>query len=190
MLGGIQAWRSRGVLKGVQMDLDRLWSVADVARGKAKLSQDDREFIREEVPHQFAGFPQIELPKKVRHPAGFTVSGAPVVTFTRSALLLAGRRVLGKRYDAVPFYLQAEKDLAFGIMRSHFHHGYPKGTYCCTQCTLAVYPVLKANAIKYFDCTPLAEEVHRIIERGEWRFARSPNAKMLAWSLGETPRAS
>ena len=49
-----------------------------------------------------------------------------------------------------------EKDLAFGIMRSHFHHGYPKGVHCCAQCTLAVIPVLEAGAIRYFDCRELS----------------------------------
>ena len=50
----------------------------------------------------------------------------------KSALLLAGQKALGRRYGGSLFYETVEKELALGIMRSHFHHGYPKGTYCCT----------------------------------------------------------
>jgi hypothetical protein len=57
-----------------------------------------------------------------------------------SALLIAGQKALGRRFGGAEFYERVEKDLAFGIMRSHFHHGYPKGAHCCVQCTLGVMP--------------------------------------------------
>jgi len=166
--------------------LEELWNVADAARGRRKLSGDAAAFVTERAPATFGAFPDVDLPKSFRHPAGFTVSGAPVGTFFRSALLLAGQNVLGKRYDDSPFYRAVERDVAFGVMRSHFHHGYPKGTFCCTQCSLAVYPVLESGAIRYFESRELASNLRRIIEKGEWRFATPPNAKMLAWSLGKT----
>ena len=78
-----------------------------------------------------------------------------------------------------------ERDLALGVMRSHFHHEYPKGTHCCVQCTLAVYPVLEARAIRYFDCATLSERVRRIVRTRQWRFARPVNAAMVQWSLGD-----
>jgi hypothetical protein len=86
-------------------------------------------------------------------------------------------------YEGSRFYQNVEKDLAFGIMRSHFHHGYPKGTHCCVQCSLAVYPVLAAAAIRYFDCGELAEVLRHLIEGRQWRFATPPNAQMISWSL-------
>jgi hypothetical protein len=124
------------------------------------------------------------LKASVRHPAGFTVTGAPVGTFVRSALLLAGGRVLGQRYGESPFYTSVERDLAFSIMRSHFHNGYPKGTFCCAQCTLAVLPVLDANAIRYFDCRKLAKAVGQVIVGRQWRFRTPPPKAMMEWSLG------
>lgn len=166
------------------MDYDRLWMIADRARAGGRLPAEDAGFIRDAVPHDLKSFPEMTLPKTIRHPGGFSVSGAPVGTFLRSALLLAGQKALGKRYDGSPFYERVEKDLAFGIMRSHFHHGYPKGTHCCSQCTLAVYPVLEACAIRYFDCAELAADVKRLIEGRKWRFATPPAPKMLSWSLG------
>ena len=89
------------------------------------------------------------------------------------------------RFGGEPFYAQVEKDLAFAIMRSHFHHGYPKGSHCCVQCTVAVYPVLEIGAIRYFYCGPLTEDVKRLVVDGEWRFATPPNAKMVSWALGD-----
>lgn len=127
----------------------------------------------------------MNLPKVIKHPAGFSISGAPVGTFLRSALLIAGRKALGNRYGGSPFYEMVERDLAFGIMRSHFHHGYPKGTHCCVQCTLAVYPVLEVGAIRYFDCTQLATNLRRLIQRGGWRFTKPANARLTRWALGE-----
>lgn len=166
------------------MDLDQLWQVAERSRGRKKLSGEEETLVREVFPQQLAAFPNVDLPRSVRHPAGFSVSGAPVRTFTSSALLLAGQRVLGRRFDKVEFYERVEKDLAFHIMRAHFHHGFPKGTYCCVQCTLAVLPVLEAQAIRWFDCRELSLSVRGIIERGEWRFSKPAKPKMVSWALG------
>ncbi len=169
------------------MDLGKLWSVADCARSHKALSSGDTAFVRDVVPVEFESFPQLDYPKSVRHPAGFSIAGAPVRTFLQSALVLAGQKALGVRFGGSPFYEAVEKELAFGIMRSHFHHGYPKGTHCCIQCTLAVLPVLEAGAIRYFDCVELAASVQRLIEKGEWRFSKPANPKMVRWALGQTP---
>jgi hypothetical protein len=165
--------------------IDRLWVVADRARERGPLSRDDIRFVRDTLPSALEGFPGIKTPKRVRHPAGFTVSGAPVGTFVRAALLLAGQKALGRRFAGHAFYESVERDLALGIMRSHFHHGYPKGTHCCVQCTLAVYPVLEAGAIRYFACGPLSAQVRAIVRTRQWRFARPVNATMARWSLRE-----
>jgi hypothetical protein len=166
------------------MDYSQLFAIADRARAGSKPTGAEVAFVSETVPDALATYPDITLPRTVRHPAGFSVSGAPVGTFLRSALLHAGAKVFGKRYEGSDFYFGVERDLAFGIMRSHFHHGHPKGAHCCSQCTLAVLPVLEAGLIRYFDCAPLAENVRRVVTKGDWRFATAPNAKMAAWSLG------
>ena len=168
------------------MDYDRLWVVADLARDRRSLTPDDAHFVCDEIPSELREFPRIKPPKSVKHPAGFSLSGAPVGTFLRSALLLAGRKVLGNRYDGSSFYEDVEKDLAFGIMRSNFHHEYPKGAHCCVQCTLAVYPVLEVGAIRYFDCAELAAAVRELVRQRQWRFASPPNPKLLHWSLGDS----
>lgn len=165
------------------MDYGRLFAIADRARAGRRLSSDDAAFIRNEVPEELEAFPRMKLPKAVRHPGGFPLSGAPVGTFVRSALLLAGQKVLGRSYGGSDFYERVESDLALRIMRSHFHGDTPKGAFCCKQCTLAVLPVLEANAIRWFDGRALAKDVRRVIHAGEWRFASAPNAKMMQWSL-------
>src|SRR5262245_29734538 len=162
---------------------DTLWDVADRARAGGRLSSSDITFVRRVAPAALDAFPRLTLPKSIRHPAGFSVAGAPVGTFLRSALLLSAQRALGRRFAASACYDTVEKDLAFGIMRSYFHHAYPKGTHCCVQCTLAVYPVLEAGAIRYFDCGPLSRDVRRVITDRQWRFASPANPKMLRWSL-------
>ena len=167
------------------MDFDRLWSVADCARFRGRLSRADVAFVRNVIPAQLESFPRLKLPKVIRHPDGFSIAGAPVGTFLRSALLIAGRKALGNRYGASPFYESVERDLAFGIMRSHFHHGYPKGTHCCVQCTLAVYPVLEVGAIRFFDCAALARDLRRLIGEGGWRFSNPANPGLTRWALGE-----
>lgn len=166
------------------MDYDTLWRVADRARSHGRLPAADSAFVREVVPVELESFPRLNLPKVIRHPAGFSISGAPVGTFLRCALLVAGQRALGPRYGGAPFYEAVERDLAFWIMRSNFHHGYPKGTHCCMQCTLAVYPVLEAGAIRYFDCAELARELRRLVREGGWRFTKPANPKLLRWALG------
>ena len=165
------------------MELDRLWIVADRARARQRMESDDIKFVRDVLPKQLAAFPRLRLPKTIRHPAGFSISGAPAGTLLRSALLLAGRKVLGDRYRGSPFYENVEKDLAFAIMRSNFHNGYPKGAHCCAQCTLAVYPVLEARAIRYFDCAELSRDVKRLVEQRKWRFAGAANPGMVRWAF-------
>ena len=168
-----------------KMDLDTLWIVADRARAKPRLVPQDISFVRDVAPRQLDSFPRVKLPPSIRHPAGFSVSGASVGTFLRSALLVAGQKALGRRCGGSEFYERVEKDLAFGIMRSHFHHGYPKGAHCCIQCTLAVLPVLEAGAIRYFDCDELSGSVRRLIEQRQWRFAKSADPRMVHWALGD-----
>ena len=171
-----------------RMDFDTLWALAERARTRQRLSSEHIAFVREVVPRELESFPRVRLPKTIRHPAGFSVSGAPVGTFLRSALLVAGQKALGARFGGSAFYEHVERDLAFGIMRSHFHHGYPKGTHCCVQCTLAVYPTLKAGAIRYFDCGQLAQDVRRLITERKWRFVKPASGKMVEWALRTSPR--
>jgi hypothetical protein len=166
------------------MDLDSLWLVADRARAKSRLDVKDVSYVRDVVPDQLASFPRLRLPKSIRHPAGFTISGASVGTFLRSALLIAGQKALGRRFGGDEFYERVEKDLAFGIMRSHFHLGYPKGVHCCAQCTLAVVPVLEAGAIRYFDCREASRAVEQIVRRHQWRFARPADPRLMHWAFG------
>jgi hypothetical protein len=165
------------------MDFEMLLTVAERARTRQRLPSEDVAFLRDVVPRKLESFPRLDLPKTLRHPAGFSISGAPVGTFLRSALLLAGQKSLGSRFGGSAFYERVERDLAFGIMRSHFHHGYPKGTHCCVQCTLAVYPALEARTIRYFDCGELAQDVKRLITKRGWRFAQPPNPRMVCWAL-------
>jgi hypothetical protein len=166
------------------MDHTKLFELAERARARQRFTPNDIAFLRDSVPSELRSFPKAKMPKTIRHPGGFSVSGAPVGTFVRSALLLAGQKAFGNRYAGSQFYERVESDLAMRIMRSHFHGDAPKGAYCCKQCTLAVLPVLEANAIRYFECRQLAKSVRRMIHAGEWRFSTAPNAKMLRWSLG------
>ena len=167
------------------MDLNTLWVVADRARGRPRLSPQDVSFIRDAAPDQLDSFPRLKLPASIRHPAGFSISGASVGTFVRGSLLIAAQKALGRRFGGSAFYERVEKDLAFGIMRSHFHHGYPKGVHCCVQCTLAVIPVLDAGAIRYFDCRDLSKSVRRLVRQRQWRFAKPVDPRIVRWALGE-----
>ena len=167
------------------MNFDRLWVVADRARARPRLAPEDVSFIRDVVPDELDSFPNLELPTSIRHPAGFAVTGASVGTFLRGALLIAGQRALGNRFGGSEFYGRVEKDLAFGIMRSHFHHGYPKGVHCCVQCTCAVIPVLEAGAIRYFDCRDLSKSVRRVVRQRKWRFAKQVDPRIVRWALGD-----
>ena len=166
------------------MQLDTLWRVADEARRKSKLAPEDVSFVRNVLPRQLEAFPKVKLPSTSRHPAGFTISGASVGTFVRGALLTSGQKALGKRYAGHEFYERVEKDLAFAIMRSHFHHGYPKGVHCCIQCTLAVLPVLDAGALRYFDCRELSKSVRAVVRTKQWRFSKPVDPRIVAWALG------
>jgi len=166
------------------MDYDRLWIVGEQVRHGRKLSAEEKDFISEMVPRELATFPRVGFPRRIRHPAGFSLAGAPVRTLTQCVLVLSAQRVLGPRYyTRSEFYERVAIDLAFGIMRSHFHHGFPKGTHCCAQCSLAVYPVLKARALRWFDGPSFATTVRRLIVARQWRFSAATNPQMVAWAL-------
>ena len=166
------------------MDYNRLWHIGERVRDGIGLTPAEKRFIREGVPAELATFPDVNLPSRIRHPAGFSISGAPVGSFLRATLLLAAQRVLGARYSALSeFYDRVERDLAFAIMRSHFHRGFPRGVHCCPPCTLAVYSVLEARAIRFFECGELAPAVRELITKKQWRFAKFANPKMIAWAL-------
>src|SRR5262245_19272401 len=156
------------------MDYDQLWVIGEKARRRDRITADERQFIVDAVPHTLPRFPRMAIPTRATHPAGFSISGAPVRTLLASVLVLSGHAVLGSRFvRRSEFYHRVAADLAFRIMRSHFHHGYPKGTHCCAQCTLAVYPVLSAGALPWFECQTLAKGVRELIEGKRWRFSNS-----------------
>jgi hypothetical protein len=46
-----------------------------------------------------------------------------------------------------------------------------------------VYPVLQAEAIRYFDCRELAASVRELITQRQWRFSTFANQRMIAWAL-------
>jgi hypothetical protein len=48
------------------------------------------EFVREIVPREREAFPDLNLSKRVRHPAGFAVLDAPIGTFLPTGLLAKG----------------------------------------------------------------------------------------------------
>lgn len=166
------------------MDYNRLWRIGESIRNRDRLSADDKRFVRTIVPAELEGFPEVKLPTQASHPAGFTLTGGPLRTLLSAVLLLSAQRVLGPRYGThSSFYDRVERHLAFEIMRSHFHRGFPKGTHCCPPCTLAVYTVLQARAIRYFDCRELAGPVRELIELRQWRFATYSNPRMAGWAL-------
>lgn len=165
------------------MDYDRLFQVAERSRGRAKLTEADVAFVRDDIPRDLADFPHITRPEAIDHPSGFRVTGAPTGTFARSALLLAGQKALGRRAGGHLFYDKVERDLSMMITGAWFKDRVPKGAFCCSQCTLAILPVLEAGAIRYLECEPLAKNVRQVIQEREWRFAGKQNPKMLKWSL-------
>lgn len=166
------------------MNLELLFRLADKARTRGRFTPEEKRFIKVTVPAELAAFPRIEWPKRARHPAGFTINGAVVRTFAKCALVLTAHRALGSRYGAKSeFYDRVESDLALRIMRAHFHHGDPKGVFCCPPCTLAVLPVLEARALRWLDGRDLAPSVRGLIESRQWRFATFRNARMLDWAL-------
>jgi hypothetical protein len=77
---------------GESMDFDTLWVVADRARARPRLAPNDVSFVRDVAPDRLDSFPKLELPTSIRHPAGFSISGASVGTSFRSALLIAGQK--------------------------------------------------------------------------------------------------
>jgi hypothetical protein len=94
------------------MDFDTLWAVADRARERPRLDPKDVSFVRDVAPDELDSFPKLELPTNIRHPAGFSISGASVGTLLRGALLIARQKALGKRFGGSEFYERVEKDLA------------------------------------------------------------------------------
>jgi hypothetical protein len=167
------------------MNWEQLWQVAEQSRARAKLSAGDRRWVSEDLPRVFAAFPRLEVPNRVRHPAGFSVTGASVRSLVRSALLLAARGALGPHYHRESaFFAQVETDLALRISLSVFRHGDPPGAYCCPTCTLAVLPLFERRAIHWFDCRPLESNVRALIARRGWRFRAKVDPRMIDWALG------
>ena len=166
------------------MDYDRLWAIAEATRDKKRLSQEDRRYVIEDLPRQFSHYPDLRAPGRIRHPAGFSVSGAQARTLLRSALLLAARGAAGIDYHRESrFYGSIETDLALRIALSAFRHDDPRGAYCCPACTLAVLPLYECRAIHWFDCRELEGAVRTIVSSRAWRFAARIDARMVNWAL-------
>lgn len=164
--------------------LERIVELSERAKNGGKFTQEEKTYISVELPRVLKDYPDLDFPRKIKHPAGFSVSGAPVRTFLKSMLLMLGRRALGHRFGGhSEFYEKVERDLAFHIMRSHFHNQYPKGTFCCAKCTLAILPVLRMKAIRWFDCQESADSIEEVVINKQWRYSHFNDQKMLNWSF-------
>ena len=141
------------------MDHDRLFALAEDARQGRRFSRGPRRVPARRHSCRVACVPESALAANslvIREASLSPVRRSG--TFLRSALLIAGQKAFGRRYGAQDFYERVEADLAMRVMRAHFHGGAPKGAYCCKPCTLAVLPVLEANAIRYFAGPALAKD--------------------------------
>ena len=167
------------------MYIERLVELSEQAKNGGKFTREEKTYIDVELPKLLKDYPDIDVPRKFKHPAGFSVSGAPVRTFLKSMLLMSGRRALGHRFGGSEFYEKVEYDLAFHIMRSHFHNQYPKGTFCCAKCTLAILPALRMKTIRWFDCEESADSILEVVNEKQWRYSNFKNQNMLDWSLSK-----
>jgi hypothetical protein len=166
------------------MNLELLFRISDKVRARARLTPEEKRFVAVTLPAELAAFPRVEWPGRVSHPAGFTIRGAVVRTFAKCALVVAARGALGARFvERSSFYERVESVLSLGIMRAHFHHGDPKGMFCCPPCTLAAFTVLEAGALRWIDGRKLAPSVRGLIESRQWKFTRFRNPAMLEWAL-------
>ena len=62
----------------IDLNYERLWVVAELARARGSLSRDDVAFVRDTLPAALDSFPRIKPPKTIRHPGGFTARARPL----------------------------------------------------------------------------------------------------------------
>ena len=111
------------------------------------------------------------------HPAGFSISGAPVGTFLRSA---PHRRAegAGQKVWRIRLLERVEKDLAFGASCARIF------TTAIRRVYIAVFSA-HLRAIRYFDCRELFVALQRIVRQRQWRFAKSTDPRIVRWALGD-----
>lgn len=99
-------------------------------------------------------------PPGFRLATGELASGATGRVAARAYTILIGRKLYGTGYwrQHEPLHRVAQ-DLALSIAVGSFTHENPKGLYCCSTCTLSVFPLYCTNAFAWFDCKQLKSNV-------------------------------
>ena len=81
------------------------------------------------------------------------------------------------------FYEHVESDVAFGDHALALPSRLSEGHVLLRAVHARGTAVLETNAIRYFDCRPLAKNVRPMVAAREWRFTNPPSARMLKWML-------
>jgi hypothetical protein len=164
--------------------MEELYNLLELAASGNRFTQKDKDLA---FP-LFDGM--YELLESRKNPPGFKLASGEVAKGAtgRIALnayfLLLGRKVLGQRYAKIDKrFAYWNMYLGYHIMRSNFGGWTEKGIYCCSTCTLSVFPLYCIDAFPDLDCQLLKNNVLNYYLNKKGGFKRNNSRKYADWAM-------
>lgn len=164
--------------------MERMYYLLHKAATGKRLNKQDKS----DASELFTKMHKILVTRK--NPPGFLLASGQKATGAtgRIALnayfLLLGRLALGKQYVKKDKRMRYwNMFLGFHIMRSYFGGWTQKGIYCCSTCTLSVFPLYCTDVFDYFSSEECKNNVVKAYTEKLPPFTGNFKKKYAAWSM-------
>ena len=161
-----------------------LYGLLDLAASGRRFSRSDKDLAIPLFEEMYQLLETGKNPSGFKLASGELAKGATGRIALNAYFLLLGRKVFGVRYtrhDNRFFYWHMF--LAYHIMRSNFGGWSEKGIYCCSTCTLSVFPLYCTQAFTDLDCELMKNNVLDHYHNRKGKFQGHFSRKYAEWAM-------
>ncbi|MDP8210729.1 MAG: hypothetical protein P9M05_07935 [Candidatus Stygibacter australis] len=164
--------------------MEEMYRLLNKAAGGQRFNAEDKEAAIELFDEILPMLESRQNPPDFKLGSGQIATGATGRIALNAYYQLLGRFTYGKKFTRLNGDLAYwNMYLGYCIMRGYFEGRREKGFYCCSTCTLSVFPLYCTDALPDFDCAQLKQNILEGIINRTGTFSRNFNQKYADWVL-------
>lgn len=164
--------------------MEEMYRLLDKAARRQRFNAEDKEIALELFEMIVPLLESRRNPEDFKLGSGQIATGATGRIALNAYYQLLGRFTYGKKFTRIDENLAYwNMYLGYNIMRGYFDGRREKGFYCCSTCTLSVFPLYCTDALPDFDCALLKQNILEGIINRTGTFSRNFNQKYADWVM-------